>query len=100
MNNTITLFKLSTGEEILAKVLQSNQNDFTIDNVVSLVYQPTEDGRMTAGFAPYMPYSDGPITLNRIAIISYTEQIKDKVIEQYRRVFSDIVIAPAGSVNV
>lgn len=96
--NNIKLFKLVSGEEIIAKVTTSNQSEHIIEDAVSLVYQPTEDGRMTAGFAPYMPYADGSIFLNPTTVVSSTDQIKDKVLEQYRRVFSNIIVAPASSI--
>lgn len=98
MNKNIKLFKLVTGEEIIAKVIKSNATEHILEDAVSLVYQSTNDGRMTAGFAPYMPYAEGSIFLNPTTVISSTDQIKDKVIEQYHRVFSDIILAPAGAI--
>lgn len=96
MSENIKLFKIMTGEEIIAKVIKSSDTEYVLEDAVSLVYQSTNDGRMTAGFAPYMPYAEGSIILNPNTVISSTDEIKDKVIEQYRRVFSDIILAPAG----
>jgi hypothetical protein len=95
----IKLFKLISGEEIIAKVTSFRTvsgNEYVLEDVVSLVYQPTNDGRMTTGFAPFMPYAEGEIALNQSAVVSSTSELKQQILDEYNRVFSKIQIAPAS----
>jgi hypothetical protein len=51
---------------------------------------------MSVGFAPYMPYADGTISLNHSAIAS-TSYPKQDLTDEYNRIFgSGIVIAGAN----
>ena len=94
----IKLFKLTSGEEIMASVTSTSGNVVNITDAVALVYQQAGDGRMTVGFAPFMPYTnDKPTTLHHHAIAASGEPA-DQILGEYNRVFSKIVIAPAGSI--
>ena len=93
----VKLYKLTSGEEIMATEVTFGDNTTILKDVVSLVYQPTQDGQMTAGFAPYMPYSDGSITFQDTAIGSVANP-KSDILAEYTRVFSKIEIFPAGSI--
>ena len=50
----IKLFKLTSGEEIMASVTSTSGNVVNITDAVALVYQQAGDGRMTVGFAPFV----------------------------------------------
>jgi hypothetical protein len=92
------LFKLISGEEILATVKDETPTSFTIVDAVTLVYQPAGDGKMTVGFAPFMAYASGPITLYASSVA--TEAVpNDQMKQEHTRIFSNIVIAPAGSIR-
>jgi len=93
----IKLYKLASGEEIIAKVLHVNDHKLVITDAVSIVYHQVGDGQMSAGFAPFMPYSEGDIQLYHHAITS-SSSVQDKLLAEYNRIFSNIVIAPAGSI--
>jgi hypothetical protein len=95
----IKLFKLTSGEEIMAQVVSPPHADvISITDAVALVYQQAGDSRMTVGFAPFMPYSnDKPTTLYYHAIAASADPTA-QILGEYNRVFSKIVIAPAGSI--
>lgn len=97
MDNNLKLFKLISGEELLATVLEDEETSFTVEKAVSLVYSSVEGKGMVTNFAPFFPYSDGPIVLMKQSV-SCISQIQDKVKEEYRKIFSDIIIAPANAI--
>jgi hypothetical protein len=95
---TIKLFKMTSGEELIAKVTASDDSTFHIVDAVSLLYQQAGDGRMSVGFAPFMPYSEEKgIAINKHAV-AVTSTPNAQILGEYNRVFSNIVIAPAGSI--
>lgn len=93
----IKLFKLTSGEEIMASLILRGL-DYEIEDVVTLVYQQAGDGRMTVGFAPFMPYSDEKVIKLNPSSVAAEANPKDQILSEYKRVFSKIVIAPAGSI--
>lgn len=93
----IKLYKLMSGEEIIAEKVRDNVSYTVITNAVSIVYHQVGEGQMSAGFAPYMPYSEGNIDLNNHAIASSSD-VQSKLLAEYNRVFSKIVIAPANAI--
>jgi hypothetical protein len=91
----IKLFKLVTGEEVLCTVIDTNDTSYVIENSVVLIYQQRQDGKMSAGFAPFMPYAKEYISISISAIIAETS-VDDEMIFEYKRIFSGITIAPAS----
>jgi hypothetical protein len=61
--NDIVLIKLISGEEIIGTVEHDATDTVTLANTVSVAYHPTGDGKMSAGFAPHMPYADRSVIL-------------------------------------
>ena len=94
--NNIKLIKLSTGEEVLTEIVTSDLEGYQIKNAVTLIYQPSPDGKMTAGFAPFMPYSKGDITVASSSLIAEAN-VDDQMLYEYKRIFSNIVVAQPGS---
>lgn len=92
------LFRLVSGEEIIAKVVTMTDSTIEITDAVSIVYHPTNDGRMSAGFAPLMPYTEDNLTIYKHAIAA-RGTVKQQMLDQYNRVFSNIVIAPASAIQ-
>lgn len=93
----IVLFKLISGEELIAKVIMRGLMT-EIQDAVTLVYHQVGDGKMSVGFAPFMPYAnDKSIKLNPSSIASEADP-KDQILGEYNRIFSNIVIAPANSI--
>ena len=95
---TVIMYKLTSGEDILATLVSEGTDSTIIDDAVSLVYQQTgQQGQMSVGFAPFMPHAEGTITLQHGAIaVSATP--KREMLNEYNRIFSKIIIAPAGSI--
>ncbi len=95
--SNIVLFKLISGEELMAEV-KLRGAAIEVQNAVALVYQQVGEGRMSVGFAPYMAYADeDSIKINPTAIASEATP-KDQILQEYNRVFSKIVIAPANAI--
>ena len=96
----IKLFKLTSGEEIMASVESFDKatNNINITDAVALVYQQAGDGRMTVGFAPFMPYADDKVTTLYASAVAASASPTPQILGEYNRVFSKIVIAPAGSI--
>ena len=92
----IKLFKLTSGEEVIATVEEITDGTFTLKDPVTLVYRPKEDGTMTAGFAPFMPYAQGDIKLATLGVICFGEPLQD-MLNEYNRIFgSGIVVVTAN----
>lgn len=94
--NNIKLYKLVSGEEIVAKEVLVTDDVTDIDEAVSLVYHQTDKG-VSVGFAPFMPQSEGIITLNNSSIAAFG-QPNEQVVREHIRIFSGIEIATAGSI--
>lgn len=88
--NDIVLFKLVTNEEIIGKVISESTWELQIDDVVAVVYQQTDKG-MTSGFAPFMPHSEGTITLYTNSIVG-VGKVHPEVLKNYNTLFSNIVV--------
>lgn len=95
---SIQLFKLISGEELIANVVLTTSTTFDIEDVVTIAYHPAGDGKMSAGFAPHMPYSTGKIVLHTHAV-AFTAEVADEMLNEYKRIFSKI-ITPPGTVHV
>lgn len=93
----IQLVKFTSGEEIICTVLSHTTDALHIDDAVTLVYHQNEQGTVSVGFSPYMPYSSGTIHVKSHAVQS-TSVVKSDLLSEYNRVFSKIVLAPAGAI--
>ena len=92
----IKIFKLMSGEEIVADVTDKGDT-YSLKEPVTIVYQQAEGGGMTAGFAPFMPYSHGEIILSKASVTSHAD-VDPKLLGEYNRIFSKIEIVPAGKI--
>lgn len=94
----IQLYKLVSGEELIAeKVSDSIDDGVTLKNATTLIYQQTERG-VSTGFAPFMPHSEGNVVV-RYSSISAVATPNKQLVDQFTRVHSNIVIAPASSLD-
>lgn len=66
---TTKCFKLVSGEELLANVVDEDAFQFTLSNPAQIAIQPKEDGKLGMVIAQFMPYSEGNITVFKSAII-------------------------------
>jgi hypothetical protein len=89
----IRILKLMSGEELLGDIKEDGDT-VVAKQAVSIVYQQTEKG-LGAGLAPFMPYAQEPVIINRHAIASSAEPNRD-MLNQYNKIFgSGIVVAGA-----
>ena len=91
----IQLVKFTSGEEIICTILTQRPESIQINDAVTLVYHQNEQGTVSVGFSPYMPYSDGEIHVKNHSIQSIAT-VKSDLLSEYNRVFSKIVIASGG----
>lgn len=88
--NEIVLIKLISGEELIASLVGSTPEYLELKNVVTIAYHPTGDGKMSAGFAPHMPYADGNLILYSPAI-AFRARLKEDMLNEYKRIFGGII---------
>ena len=92
----LLLIKLTSSEEILCTQTSSGEGAMVIKDAVLLIYRQAKEGAMSVGFAPFMPYADGTISLNHTAIAA-NGYPKQDLADEYNRIFgSGIVIAGAN----
>lgn len=94
-SNNVKLYKLVSGEEVVAEEVKVSEGVTVIDNAVALVYHQTEKG-VSVGFAPFMPQGDGKIELWHSAIAAVCDP-NEKVKSEHLRIFTGIVLASAGT---
>lgn len=94
--SNVVLYRLCNGDELIADEGVRNDTTIAISDAVALVYHQTEKG-VSVGFAPFMPQSDGTISLH-ISDISATSVPNEQVLKEYNRIFSKIEIVPAGTI--
>ena len=94
--NKVKVFKLINGEELISEIHNPYDKHYELKNPANIMLQPTQGGGMGVGIAPYMPYAEGKIYLNRTAIAA--EGIpEEKMKNEYNRIFgAGIEIAPAS----
>lgn len=95
MATNIRLYKFTSGEEILADVKEDHSDFIVIGDAVTLIYRQQEAGKMSVGFAPYMPYAQGDITINKHSISASSDPVDD-LKNEYNRIFGGIIVAPAN----
>ena len=95
----VVMYRLTNGDEVIAEEISVGDGATVIADAVALVYHQTDKGGVSVGFAPFMPQSDGKVTLwhNGISAVS---RPNEQVIKEYNRIFSKIEIVPAGSIVV
>lgn len=89
----LKLFKLLSGDDVLAKVVSEADTTYNIEDSVLLVMHPNKDGEsMSVGFAPFLPYAEGPVTIQKTALAAVTAP-NGQLRNEHLRIFSGIVLA-------
>jgi hypothetical protein len=95
--SNVKVFKLINGEELISEIHNHYDKHFELKNPANIMLQPTQNGQMGVGIAPYMPYADGNVNLYKSAIASEATP-EQSMINEYNRIFgSGIEIAPASA---
>ena len=97
MSDNIVLCKLTSGEEIMYTEISTGTGATIVKDVVTLVYHQTEQGTVSVGFSPFMPYHDGTISIWHNAVAAVGDP-QAQMLAEYTRVFSGIVLASADSI--
>jgi hypothetical protein len=93
--DNIKVFKLISGEELIAKV-EATGYGFDCETVATILMQQTKEG-VGLALMPYMPYSEGNVQLFRGSIASQGTP-STKMVNEFNRLFgSGIEIAPASA---
>lgn len=80
MTHSLVAFKLTTGEEIIARLV--DETKFEIEKPHILAMQPTPHG-VQMGFMPWMPLAgDSPFCINRDSIVAHVSE--DSIPKQFR----------------
>lgn len=89
----IKLFKLVTGEETLAEIVEENELNYVLKNLVRFI--PTEDGIGIAPFAMFVK-KGSVITIGKDKVVFVTDA-EDGVINAYNTKYgSGLVVPPSG----
>lgn len=88
--NEIVLFKLISGEEIIGTVYNTTDTEFELEDSVTIAYHSAGDGKMSAGFAPHIPYAEGNIFLSKSAV-AFRSAVKEDMLNEYKRIFGGII---------
>jgi len=91
----IKLFKLITGEEVLGDIIKETEDSFVIDDTVAIVMQPTQDGRISPGFFPWLSMIDGPKIIKERDVICYGSP-EAQLLAAYQSMFSKIITPKKG----
>lgn len=94
---TIKVFKLISGEEVIAEVTTDNAEDafITIDHPTTIMMQQTERG-VGVALVPYMPYAEKQIQLFKTAIASMSEPLVEMRNEYTRVTGTGIQVVSQG----
>ena len=98
--SNIKLITFNTQQTIIAEIVDEGENGIVIKNPVQVIAVPprSANDQGGVGFAPYLAYTeefDKGITIKTSQVFCTTTPVAD-LLEQYRRMFSRIEIAPAG----
>lgn len=88
----VKAIKLITGEELIAQIIESDQDTLKIKNPLAIVVQRTERGP-AIGFVPWMPYLEGDIVMNRSSTVLISE-VDFEMRNQYNSMFGTGIITP------
>ena len=95
--NKVKVFKLINGEELISEVFNTYEGQYELKNPANIMLQPTQNGQMGVGIAPYMPYANGNVKLNWSAIASEADP-DQSMINEYNRIFgSGIEVVSASA---
>jgi hypothetical protein len=96
----IKLITFTTQQTIMAEIVDYGDIGIQVKNPVQVIAVPPRNANDQGGvgFAPYLAYTeefDRGITIKQEHVFCTTTPISD-LLEQYRRMFSRIELAPAG----
>lgn len=99
--SNIVLYKLSTGEEIIARIEEERDSAIVLSSVRTIMIQPTGDGRIGIALMPFMAgAADNKIRVYTRSIVSVTDdEIPKQIEDMYLQQTSGIDLS-SGAANV
>lgn len=94
----IMVLKFITGEEVIADVVNQTNEFYELDDALAIVMQPSQDGKISTGFLPWLSTIEAPIKVKESSVISSGEPVKD-LKAAYQSMFSKI-ITPSKNIIV
>lgn len=90
----IKMFRLTSGEDIIAEVSNEHDQHYELKNPVQIVMHPTPDGKVSVGFGQFIPYAEGGrLTLYK-SYIGAEGDVDQSMTNEYNRIYgSGIVVA-------
>ena len=86
-------FKLASGEEIVAEVVERDDTYTTIKNPLGCVMQRGQDGHPVMGFVPWMQAADSPFLVKNHMIVIESE-VAFEVKNGYNQIFGSGIVVP------
>jgi hypothetical protein len=86
-------FKLASGEEIVAEVVERDESYTTIKNPLGCVMQRAQDGHPVMGFVPWMQAADSPFLVKNNMIVIESE-VASEVKNGYNQIFGTGIVIP------
>lgn len=86
MNQTVIMFKCLNGEEVIARLVDETDEEYTIEKARLLVAQrdQAKPGQMTIGLVPwYLGAPDGTVDVKKSAILSRLRIIPSELEKGY-----------------
>ena len=85
-------FKLRSGEELVAEIVNDGEATVTMMNPLGVVMQRSEKGPVL-GFIPWMQAADGPFTIDKDHIVVMAE-VAQEVENGYNQIFGAGIVVP------
>lgn len=100
MEEKVKVFKLSTGEEIIAKVTYVGQDSYKIRDPLLVVLRES-NGSIGVELAPFfMAYANGDIVLLVGSIMAITDNFDERLLGNYKQFFSPIIQPPVQGISL
>lgn len=95
---SVYIFKIVSGEEIIGELVTEHATEYAVKSAAVIIMQQTQQG-VGVALMPFMPYSEGPVHLNKFAVSTHAEPSQN-MINEYNRLFgTGIQIAPASALS-
>jgi hypothetical protein len=90
----IKMFRLTSGEDIIAEIFNELDAFYVLKNPVQIVMHPTPDGKVSVGFGQFIPYADGGKLQVAKSYIGVEADVDQNMSNEYNRIYgSGIVVA-------
>ena len=90
----IQLFKLVSGEEIIAKVVSENETTYLVSDVRTLVMQPTGPGQMGIALVPWVAtMADQELPLKKTHVMVENKNVPKQLEDGYLQETTGIQLA-------